>query len=67
MRPIFNDGKQDAEHLLLRNLEYTFHTQQKQQGFMYWLEGGKQRLKSHIQVYTRDQTTHMKYVACGIF
>ena len=67
MRPIFSDGKQDAEHVLIRNLEYAFHTQHKQQGFMCWLEGDKQRLRRHIQVYTKDHTTHMKYVACGIF
>lgn len=29
MRPIFNDGKQDAEHLIIRSLEHAFHTQQK--------------------------------------
>lgn len=40
MRPIFNDGKQDAEHLLIRNLEYVFHTQQNAAG-LHVLAGGR--------------------------
>lgn len=40
MRPMFNDGKQDAEHLLIRNLEYVFHTQQNASG-LHVLPGGR--------------------------